>query len=317
VTANGATAANTPVLPTGVFPQVRQVPNHDPLALVALDTPLTHVPSFWRFKINMTGEAERDCAARAHDLADLDELVEMVSQIIARARAARVDRECLGGLVDAVNALGGDPRPALRDKFGKRLGQYPTDAGMFRAIAEADDQLYARHQEIGELRDRAENFRRRARRDRHAGEAALILAHAMPVKVPCKGCHDRKAAAIAAAQRKIDDARMREGYAQDALDALSAADVAPALAGVRRVADDYEETYAEALDLVRADPDAMPADGDFLTGYGSRLGPREVTSSAADLIRGVLQLAHGDGNQASNQPLSNGTEKPADPYALR
>lgn len=240
--------------------------------------------------------AEQDLVARAGDLADsLTDLADEITTIIARARSARVDHDALRGLAHAVNALGGDPYPALRDRWADRYGHYATDADMFEAIREIDDELIRRQHEAGKLWDEADTARRGARRERIAAQAELLRAMAMLTKRPCNGCHDAKAAAIARARERIDDARAREDLAAEALETLRGVHgtLAQAIAGVRHVADDYEDTYATELAKVRSDPDAMPKDGDFLTGYGSRLLPREVTGEAAALIRSVLQLAHG------------------------
>lgn len=245
---------------------------------------------------------ERRILARARDLADTDEPAEEINQIIARARSTRVDREALRGLAVAVRALGSDPQPALADRYGDRFGHYASDAEMFEAIREADDELASLQRDIAELAERAQRFRSQARRDRHAAEAELSRATAMPTKVPCTGCHEARQDAIDTARAHIADAQSRIDLTAEAIDTLRQVDIAPALAGLRQVPDDYEETYAASLELVRTDPDGLPKDGNFITGYGSMLLPREVTGSAADVIRRILQLAHGDTEETQKEP---------------
>jgi hypothetical protein len=102
------------------------------------------------------------------------------------------------------------------------------------------------------------------------GHAALEAARFMTTSHPCDGCHDAKAAAIAAAQARIAAARDRIGYAEAAagiLDDLGVC-VRRALTCVRRVPGDLAQTYEPVYDHVRAGR-VMPLSGDFLAGAAS------------------------------------------------
>jgi hypothetical protein len=256
----------------------------------------------------LTAAQAREVVRYIHELLDTDEIRGAINLIICRARSARVDREALQGLAEALKALKGDPAPAMADKFGPRFGHYPTEVEMFAAISDADDQLRSYHGEIAEYLDLMQRMQHRARSDRRAGEAELERAQMMPVDDPCNGCHAARSAAIDAARAKIDDAKEREGYADDAIEELRQCRVAPALVALRRVADDYETVYATVLSLVRADPHAMPADGNFISGRGAMRARRNYGTRATEMLRNAL--ARGDGDQADAAEQVHGPAEP-------
>lgn len=243
----------------------------------------------------MTAEKKRQLLARATEISEDEELVEMLVLILARARSSRVEPDALRGLEKAIEALDGDPKPAMRRRYGDRFGHYATDVEMFEALREADAEMMEVADEVNELDEEAQADRRRALADRRQAETDLARAQAMAVSNPCDGCHDARAAAIAQAQMKIADAQERFQYAVDAIEILGdeETELPIAIAAIRTVPDTYEDVYAPELVLIRQDAQSMPRDGDFITGHGARLMPREVSGGAAEAIRNALQLAKG------------------------
>lgn len=249
--------------------------------------------------------AEEDILTRAYEaIASCDELTEMITLIISKARSMRVDREAIEGLVTAARTLSDGDNWVAEALKGTGRDRFPTDVEMFDAIREVDDHLSAYDRDMTDLVDRAYAARRRARNALRLAQLQLLAAMAKPVKLKCDGCHDARQAAIDAANQKIDDARNREALADEAITILQEAcsDVTAALVAIRGVPDDYEGCYAEALKLVREDPEALPKDTDFLTGYGSRLARRSVSGNAA---------------RAITEALSRQADAPADPHVRR
>jgi hypothetical protein len=240
----------------------------------------------------MTAEKERQLLARATELAEDEELVEMLVLILARARSSRVEPDALKGLETAILALDGDPKPAMRRRYGDRFGHYVNDVAMFEAMREADAEMMEVSGEVNELDEEAQRDRRRALADRRTAETELAAAQAMEVHVPCDGCHAAREAAIATAHMKIADAKERFDYATDAIEILGdeKTEIPISVGALRTVPDTYEDVYAPELELIRRDPKAMPRDGDFITGHGARLMPRVVSGSAAKAIRSALEL---------------------------
>lgn len=242
--------------------------------------------------------AEEDILARAYEeIASCDELTEMITLIISKARSMRVDREAIEGLVTAARKLSDGDNWVAEALKGTGRDRFPTDVEMFDAIREVDDHLSAYDRDMTDLVDRAYAARKRARNALRLAQLQLLVAMAKPVKLKCDGCHDARRAAIDEAQRKIDDARNREALADEAITILEEAcsDVTAALVAIRGVPDDYEGCYAEALRLIREDPEALPKDTDFLTGYGSRLVHRPVSGGAARAITEALSRQAGAG----------------------
>ena len=238
--------------------------------------------------------AEGDILARAYAVSDLSDLAEMITMIISKARSARVDQAPLAGLATAARALTDDDWVSEAMK-GSSRDRYPADAEMFEAIRDALEHLRACDGDIADALDKAHTARKRARNALRLAQLQVAAAMARPVRLKCDGCHDARRAAIDEAQQKTDQARNREALAAEAVQVIKEAkiEIAQAMEGLRRVPEDYEEFYAEALKLVRADPQALPKDTDFLTGYGSRLMPRKVTGPAAELIRRALKPGPG------------------------
>ena len=218
----------------------------------------------------MTAVAERALLARADELADTADLAGWLTEIIGWARAARVDQAALGGLVTAVRILGGDVTALFRAVRGRHAGgRFGRDTELLDILADAEASIDGRARAADRLRQQASQALQRARADEDAARAALAAALAMPVADPCRGCHSAKAAAIAAAQRDLDDARERASLASDTLEILAGLKLAEALRAVRRVPEDLREVYEQAYTLVSRDPRAMPKDGDFITGQAS------------------------------------------------
>jgi hypothetical protein len=227
----------------------------------------------------MTAGTGRALLTRAEELADTTDLAGQVNQIIARARAARVDQDALGGLVAAVRFLGGDVTALFRAVRGRHPdGPYQHDTGLLEAVEEISGDLAAVAAAAARLQAQAGPALQQAREDEDAAGRALAAAQAMPAAEPCQGCHEARASAIEAAQSDLGDAREQAGHAGAALEILTALKLRQALRAVRRVPEDLTETYAAAYDLATRDPRAMPKDGDFITGQ----------KTAADMAAAML-----------------------------
>jgi hypothetical protein len=217
----------------------------------------------------MTGGTGRALLTRAEELADTAAgLAAQITEIIGRARAARVDQDALAGLVTAVRILGGDVTALFRAARGRHHGgPYQHDTALLDAVEEISGDLAAAAAAAGRLHALAGQALHQAREDQDAAGRALAAAREMPAAEPCQGCHQARASAIAAAQHDLGDARERASQASAALDVLAALKLRQALRAVRRVPEDLNEVYTAAYDLVTRDPRAMPADGDFITGH--------------------------------------------------
>jgi len=219
----------------------------------------------------MTAPVECDLLARAEELADTADLASQITEIIGWARAARIDQAALAGLVTAVRLLDGDVTALFRAVRGRHHagGRFGRDTELLEITADAGDEIAARTAAARQLRRQATEALQRAQADEAAAARDLSAAHAMPTAEPCRGCHGAKASAIAAAHSDLEDARERAGYASDALEVLAALKLPEALQAVRRVPEDLREVYASVYDLVTRDSQAMPEDGDFITGETS------------------------------------------------
>jgi hypothetical protein len=226
-------------------------------------------------KTIMTAAAERVLLARADELADTAGLAGEITEIIGRARAARVDPAALAGLVTAVRLLGGDVTALFRAVRGRHRdgGRFGCDTELLEAADETGASITARARAAGALRGQAGEALRQARADAEAAGHALARAQAMPVADPCRGCHPARDCAIEAARHDLAGAREREDLAGAALEVLAPLPrtLTAALRAVRRLPGDLHDTYAAAYDLVTADPRAMPADGDFITGTAAAM----------------------------------------------
>jgi hypothetical protein len=215
----------------------------------------------------MTAGTGRALLTRAEDMADTTDLAGQLTEIIGRARAARVDQDALAGLVAAVRILGGDVTALFRAARGRHPdGPYQHDTGLLDAVEEISIDLAAAATAAARLQDQARQELQQARDDEAAASRALAAARALAVAEPCQGCHAARASAIEAAQRDLSAAREQARYAGAALEVLAGLKLRQALRAVRRVPEDLHETYAAAYDLVTRDPRAMPEDGDFITG---------------------------------------------------
>jgi hypothetical protein len=211
----------------------------------------------------MNADRERRLLARAHALADTEDLAEEVTAILGGGRAARLDPDVLPGLAGAALALGADSLTVYRAEAAR----FADDGEFAAAVEEADDAITGRAGAAARLAAEAAAALDAARDALDAAHAELDDARAMPADDPCDGCHDDRAAAIAAAQAHIADAKERVACAQEAAAALGrlAARLRGALACLRRVMGDLAETYETVYELRRRGR-VMPKDGDWLTG---------------------------------------------------
>jgi hypothetical protein len=240
----------------------------------------------------MSAEQERSLLARAEELADLDDLNDLIITTIGMARAARVDQEALQGLTTAVRALDGDVTALFRAATGRgRPSEFTRDTELLETVEEIEDDLSQRIRALRQLRTQIHEALDRARADDAAGRRDLAAAKAMFTTYPCKGCHPHRDAAIAAAQGKIDDAQIRLQVLNAAVELLLSLKLQDALDGVRRVPEDLHQVYETVYDLVAQDPQAMPKSGDWITG--------EVT--AAGMAAGLL---------AARAPMTASVRKP-------
>ncbi len=181
----------------------------------------------------MTAAAERALLARADELADTADLAGWLTEIIGWARAARVDQAALAGRVTAVRILGGDVTALFRAVRGRHAGgRFGRDTELLDILADADAGIDDRARAAAQLRRQASQALQRARADEDAARDQLACALAMPVADPCRGCHSAKAAAIAAAERDLDNARERASLASDTLEILAGLKLAEALQAV-------------------------------------------------------------------------------------
>jgi hypothetical protein len=180
-----------------------------------------------------------------------------------------VDQAALAGLVTAVRLLDGDASALFRAVRGRRDdGRFGCDTELLQAADEVAEALVARIRAAGQLRRRSDETLRQASADAEAAGRELARALAMSVVNPCRGCHAARVSAIDEAERRLQDAREREDLAAAAIEIVAplARKLPAALRAVRRVPDDLHGAYEAAYELVTADPQAMPKDGDFITG---------------------------------------------------
>jgi hypothetical protein len=226
--------------------------------------PRVHLP--YRKETIMSADHERRLLARAHGLADAEDLAEEVTAILGGARAARLDPDALPGLAGAALALGADSLSVYRAEAPR----FADDRDFAAAVAEAEDGIAARAAAVTRLRDDTADALDGAREDLDDALGQLAAARAMPVERPCDGCHAARAAAVAAAQAAVAECRERVSVCETALGILGAlgAQLAAALRCIRYVMQDLAEVY-EAVMAHRQAGRLMPIDGDFLTGAAS------------------------------------------------
>jgi hypothetical protein len=218
----------------------------------------------------MTGEEER-LYARAEMLEETGDLAQAVSEVLTGAQGAGVDPRAVISLTAALQTL--DPAAAVSYSAGSQKDRhdgsgYGSDGEFLEALSGAEDQVRERLREVKALReqvalalDRAEQDLGQARRDLEVARAALAAAYAMPAREPCDGCHNARAAAIAAAEAAVADAEARIADAKrrisiceaaaDLLDPL-AVRLARALARLRTVPQGLGEVYQLVYEFVRA-----------------------------------------------------------------
>jgi hypothetical protein len=211
----------------------------------------------------MGAEYERGLLARAHGLADTDDLAEEVTGILGGARAARVDPDALPGLTAAALILGADSVAVYRAEDPR----YADDSEFAAGVADADDEISNQLAAVRRLAGQIEDAAQAAAEDLRAARAALTAARAMATSVPCNGCHRARDAAITAAQAAIADAEERAAICETAATVArrAAAQLAVALTRIRRVPDDYGDTYEPVIGHRQAGR-LLPKDGDWLTG---------------------------------------------------
>jgi len=218
----------------------------------------------------MTGEGER-LYARAEMLEDLAEPASAVSEVLTCAQGAGVDPRAVISLTAALQTLdpGANTGYSAGSQKDRREGSgYGSDGEFLEALSDAEDQVREHLREVKELQkqvslalDRAQQDLGQARRDLAAARAALAAAYAMPTREPCDGCHNARAASIAAAEAAVADAEARIADAErrisvceaaaDLLDPL-AERVARALGQLRTVPQDLGEVYELIYAFVRS-----------------------------------------------------------------
>ena len=205
----------------------------------------------------MSAGYELTLLRRARVLADLSDLAEDVVRILGGARGAGLDPAALGGLVGAAYALGANPIAVYTAGRRIRRGGYPTEREFVADLAAAEDDTADRLRAVSRLQ--ADTV---AAMD--AALEALEEAKAMPVREPCKGCHDARDAAIAAAEARITVCE-RVAAITDPL----AARLAHALRRLRAVPADLGEVYESVYRLVRQGG-VMPFAGRWISGEDPR-----------------------------------------------
>ncbi len=211
----------------------------------------------------MSTDGERRLLARARELASLGELAEEVRNILGGGRRAGLDPDALGGLVGAAAALGAAGTAVYAAGRGPGA-RYAGEREFLSALADAEDGIAERLRTAVNLRDQATAALDAAL---DAGRRALAAARAMPTRDKCDGCHNAKAAAIAAAEAAIADAQERTGLCEAAIDVLDplTTRLRHALARLRAVPSDLGETYQSVYNLIRRGG-VMPYEGRWIEG---------------------------------------------------
>ena len=226
---------------------------------------------------------ERQIAARARELADLDDLRGATLACLGSARNAGLDPEALAGLTGCAAALGASSIATYT--AGTRWGGRHAGERHFLAhVATIEDDLEDHLHAATGIAQQATGAAGTARGDLDdardqlaAARRQLADARAMPTKKKCDGCHDDRRAAISDAKAAIAEAEevIRECQARITL-CEEAVEVTAglvkrlrwALARLRAVPADLGETYEAVYNLIRRGG-ALPHDGRWVTGATS------------------------------------------------
>jgi len=214
----------------------------------------------------VSADYERQLLARVRELADLGELAEEVRNILGGGRRAGLDPDALGGLVGAAAVLGSAGTAVYAAGRGPGV-RYASERDFLSALADAEDDIAERLRTAVKLRDQATATLDAALAALDAGRQALAAARAMPTRDKCDGCHNAKAAAIAAAEAAIADAQERASLCEAAIDVLDPliTRLRHALARLRAVPSDLGETYESVYTLIRQGG-VMPYEGRWIEG---------------------------------------------------
>jgi hypothetical protein len=228
----------------------------------------------------MSAEYERQLAARARELADLDEIRDGTLTCLGAARHAGLDPDALAGLVGCAAALGASATATYTAGTGWS-GTHTDERAFLSHIANIDDDLDERLSALGRLRDETAAALGTARGDLDdardqlaAARRQLTAAQAMTTRHTCDGCHQNKAAAISAAhaaigaaEQLIRECQTRIGICEQTIQAAEAAGrrLWHAQARLNAVPHDLGETYESVYQLIRRGG-VMPHHGRWITG---------------------------------------------------
>ena len=220
----------------------------------------------------MNADRERALLARAHQLADVEDLAEEVTAILGRARGSRLDPDALTHLAAAARILGAGSLTLYRASGPP----YADDRDYAAAVEDTESEINALAAVVAHARTEAKTAADDAYAALRAARDALDAARAMPVCRPCDGCHQARAAAIETARADIAAAQDRIAYAEQAAAVLGelAERLAWAKTRIVRVLPDLGEVYEPVYEHVGVGR-LMPKDGDWLTGAdpGALPGP--------------------------------------------
>jgi hypothetical protein len=285
---------------------------------------------------------EQQLLARAEELDETSDLATHLTEIHAGAGAAGVDRPAVVSIEAAISVLGhGVPAYHPGSRADRHPGGgYGSDVEFIEALSDAEDEIRGRlhaavllYGQVGEALDVAQTDLERARRALAQARLDLAAAYAMPTRKKCDGCHDAKAAAIAAAEAAIAaaeaaiaDAERRIGICEAAGDVLEELTkrLQAALARVCRVPADLGEVYELVYQFVSSGGQ-MPRAGRWVTGApaGDRAQAQpQPASPAARQERGgtaTFSVVQADLVRKANQAIrdalrsqANGDDEQAD-----
>jgi hypothetical protein len=203
---------------------------------------------------------EETLVTRAEVLEDVDELVQVITAVLAGAQGAGVDPGAVTSLAAAARAL--DPGASTGYDAGSKQDQRPSsgyrsDGEFLEVVVEAEGDALERLRE-------AEKLQEQLAAALDAAHEALAAAYAMPVKDECDGCHGIKEAAIA-------DALHRTGLCEAAAGVLDplAERLRVALERLRQVPQDLGEVYQLVYEFIRKGG-KLPVYGRWIEGEKAR-----------------------------------------------